>query len=60
MFGFPFGGLGEPNIYHDFGGELQGSGDLTWRMSDCEELAGAYLQEMMGKDANKCFQKQEK
>ena len=31
-----------------FGGVLQGSGDFTWMVSDCEELVGGYLQEMMG------------
>ena len=39
--GFPISVLGEPNIY-------QNLGDFTWRVSDCEELVGGYLQEMMG------------
>ena len=29
---------------------IQGSGDFTWRVSDCEELSGGYSQEMMGLD----------
>jgi len=28
--------------------DLQECGDFTWRVSDCEELVGAYIQEMMG------------
>ena len=27
-----------------FWGVLQGSGDFTWRVSDCEELVGFYLE----------------
>jgi len=40
---FPIGGLGEPNIYHDSGGVTR-IGDFTWRVSDCEELVGFYLE----------------
>jgi hypothetical protein len=30
-----------------FGGVLQGSGDFTWIVTDCEELSGGYSQEMI-------------
>ena len=30
------------------GGDLQECGDFTWRVPDCEELVGGYLQGMMG------------
>ena len=33
-----------------FGGVLQECGDFTWRLSDCEELSGGYLQEIVGLD----------
>jgi hypothetical protein len=26
------------------GGDLQECGDFTWRVSDCEELSGGYLE----------------
>ena len=39
--------LGEPNIYLDSGVFYKKLGRL-WRVSDCEELVGGYLQEMMG------------
>jgi len=39
--------LVEPNVYHDSVCFTR-SGDFTWRVSDCEELVGAYSQEMMG------------
>jgi len=35
----PFGGLGEPNIYHQSVCFTR-TGDFTWRVSDCEELVG--------------------
>ena len=43
--GFLISVLGEPNIYQNLGrftstriwGGLQEGGDVTWRMSDCEE-----------------------
>ena len=31
-----------------FGGVLQGSGDFTWMVSDCEELVGVTHRGMMG------------
>jgi hypothetical protein len=39
---FPFGVLGEPNIYHNLE-DYTRKGDFTWRMSDCEELSGGLL-----------------
>jgi hypothetical protein len=35
-------------LFYSWGNGLQGSGDFTWRVSDCEELVGGYSQEMMG------------
>jgi len=40
---FPISGLGEPNIYHDLLDITRMRG-FTWRMSDCEELSGGYLE----------------
>ena len=40
---FPISGLGEPNIYHDLLDFTRMRG-FTWRMSDCEELSGGYLE----------------
>jgi hypothetical protein len=40
---FPFGGLGEPNIYHQSGCFTR-MWEFTWRVSDCEELVGGYLE----------------
>ena len=37
---FPFGGLGEPNIYHQTVCFTR-SWEFTWRVSDCEELVGS-------------------
>jgi len=33
---------------------------MLWRVSDCEELVGGTYRGWWGRDANKCFQKQEK
>ena len=41
------GVLGEPYLYHNLE-DFTRIGDFTWRVSDCEELSGGYLQEMMG------------
>ena len=45
---FPFGGLGEPNIYHQSVCFTM-CGDFTWRVSDCEELSGGLITEDDGK-----------
>ena len=39
---FPIIGLGEPNIYHNYG-DFTRIGDFTWRVPDCEELVGVTL-----------------
>jgi hypothetical protein len=44
---FPIGGLVEPNIYHNSGVFYKNVGRLWW-VSDCEELVGGYLEEMIG------------
>jgi len=35
-------------IYSLCRGVIYKNGDFTWRVSDCEELSGGYLEEMMG------------
>ena len=40
--GFPFGGLGEPNIYQNLV-YFTRNGDFTWRVSDYEELSGCLI-----------------
>ncbi len=37
---FPIGGYRRTQYIPRFGGVLQGSGDFTWRKTDCEELVG--------------------
>ena len=36
-------------IYHNWF-YFTRNGDITWKVSDCEELSGVYFQEMMGLD----------
>ena len=42
----PFCELGEPKLYHNLE-DFTRMRDITWRVSDCEELVGV-TQEMMG------------
>jgi len=35
-------GLGEPELYHQ-SARFTMCMDITWRLSDCEELSGGYL-----------------
>ena len=35
----PFCELGEPKLYHNLE-DFTRMGDITWRVSDCEELVG--------------------
>ena len=37
---FPIGGYRRTQYIPRFGGVLQGSGDFTWIVTDCEELVG--------------------
>ena len=45
---FPFGGLGEPNIYHNLGEFTRKRGIYLEDCLTCEELVGGHSQEKMG------------
>jgi len=43
----PFCELGEPKLYHNLE-DFTRMRDITWRVSDCEELVGVTHRGMMG------------